>query len=85
MLSVGRLLLLKGDALCSTKNPALAMSPLLEALTLARRSHSMLLAALASIHLASVQASQHQRSHVALSRKLACRMESMDHIRLFSN
>jgi len=55
---VGRLLLLKGDALCSTKNASLAMSPLLEALTLAKQSHCMLLAAIASVHLASVQASQ---------------------------
>jgi len=55
--TVGRLLLLKGDALCSTKNASLAMSPLLEAFTLARRSHSMLLAAVASVHLAAVQVS----------------------------
>jgi len=52
-----RLLLLKGDALCSTKNATLAMSPLLEALTLAKRSHCLLLASVAAVHLAFVQVS----------------------------
>jgi len=53
---VDRLLLLKGDALCSAKNVSLAMSPLLEALTLAKRSHCLLLASIATVHLAYVQA-----------------------------
>lgn len=50
-----RLLLLKGDALCSTDNASLAMSPLLEALTLAKQSHCTLLTSLATVHLALVQ------------------------------
>ena len=54
---VDRLLFLKGDALCATKNASLAMTPLLEALTLAKRSHCSLLAALTTVHLAFVQAS----------------------------
>jgi len=52
---VGRLLLLKGDALCSTNNADLAMNPLLEALTLAKRSHCVLLTSIATVHLAFVQ------------------------------
>jgi len=55
---VDRLLLLKGDTLCSTKNASLAMSPLLEAITLAKRSHCRLLASMATVHLAYVQAGQ---------------------------
>jgi len=51
----GRLLLLKGNALCSTNAASLAMSPLLEALTLAKRSHCVLLTSLATVHLALVQ------------------------------
>jgi len=50
-----RLLLLKGSALCATNNASQAASILLQALTLAKRSHCTLLAALATVHLALVQ------------------------------
>jgi len=56
--NVDRLLLLKGDALCSTNNASVAMSPLLEALTLAKKSHCILLASIATVHSAYVQASR---------------------------
>jgi len=50
-----RLLLLKGSALCATNNASQAASILLQALTLAKRSHCTLLTALATVHLALVQ------------------------------
>ena len=52
-----RLLQLKGSVLCSTGSASLAIQPLLEALSLARRCHYSLLAAMTTVHLAFTQVS----------------------------